>query len=825
MSVTAADPFTPERLDRIEAIAAKLDLRQPNKEALQSIVFEIIRHFDIDREPPPFEAVVDVATGVGKTYILAAVIDDLVADGVRNFAVITPGRTILDKTVANFTPGHPKSLLDGLETRPVVITSDNFATPAMRAVMDDPAQVKLFIFTVQALLKPESKAGRKTHKFQEGLGEAFYAHLQHLNDLIVFADEHHAYYGPAFSKAVRDLRPRVLIGLTATPHQKTPPDQIIYRYPLAAAIADKLVKTPVLVGRKDDRTDPETKLRDGARLLELKEEAVARWRQDTGAEAVTPVMLVIAPSIEEANEIERIVTDPGFAHGRYAGQTLTIHSDSPEVALAALDRLEEPGNPYRIVISVGMLKEGWDVKNVYVIASLRASVSQLLTEQTLGRGLRLPFGRYTGIEFLDTLEVLGHEKYEELLKKAGAFNEQFIDWRTRAVLRTNSEGRVVPELETMPVAMPLELVSPVASGASPDSAAVGGPAPAIRSLEDETAEATATVLRLQMTLAPRSDLPPLRIPVLKMTAVKSDFSLADITDLEPFRRLGEHIAAEPSDMLRRVALGAQVVAGPDGQRKTVSVTQRAERTVESRALPLPLTDARQALIDTVLDSPVVPDRPQEVRPAERIVDALLRGLGPDPATMLSAYLSRTRRGLSDLLLSEQRKFAAKPSFQEVVESIAFAPARIGRAETSRDRFGPFQKGIGYLGYQKSPYAQVWFDSSTEREVANLLDDDDANARWVRLQRGDLPILWNDAQEYHPDFIAVDQSGVHWLVEVKMDKEMTSADVAGKREAAQRWANHVSAEPAVGVEWRYLLVSETDVRTAHGSWSALAARGA
>ena len=53
-----------------------------------------------------------------------------------------------------------------------------------------------------------------------------------------------------------------------------------------------------------------------------------------------------------------------------------------------IDRLEDPGSPYRIIISVGMLKEGWDVKNVYVIASLRASVSDILTEQSLGRGLR-----------------------------------------------------------------------------------------------------------------------------------------------------------------------------------------------------------------------------------------------------------------------------------------------------------------------------------------------------------------------------------------------------------------------------------------------------
>src|SRR5579862_8051692 len=100
------DPYD---LDRMQAIASRLDLREPNREALQSIVFEVVNHYEIDREPPPFEAVVDVATGVGKTYIMAAALDYFAGDGVRDFAVITPGRTILDKTVADFTPGHAKS--------------------------------------------------------------------------------------------------------------------------------------------------------------------------------------------------------------------------------------------------------------------------------------------------------------------------------------------------------------------------------------------------------------------------------------------------------------------------------------------------------------------------------------------------------------------------------------------------------------------------------------------------------------------------------------------------------------------------------------------
>src|SRR5205085_4103124 len=119
---------------------------------------------------------------------------------------------------------------------------------------------------------------------------------------------------------------------------------------------------------------------------------------------------------------------------RYTDKVLTVHSNAPDEALAALDRLEEPTNPYRILVSVGMLKEGWDVKNVYVIASLRASVSDILTEQTLGRGMRLPFGKYTGIEILDTLEVVAHERYEDLLKKAGVLNQAFIDYRTWAAL-------------------------------------------------------------------------------------------------------------------------------------------------------------------------------------------------------------------------------------------------------------------------------------------------------------------------------------------------------------------------------------------------------
>jgi type III restriction enzyme len=816
----AAEPFD---LERIDAVAARLDLRQPNKEALESIVFEIGQHYEIDREPPPFEAVVDVATGVGKTYVLAAAIEYLAADGVRNFAVITPGRTILNKTVANFTPGHAKSLLGGMDVHPVVVTSENFATAAMRAAMDDDHHVKLFVFTVQALIKPLSEVGRRTHKFQEGLGEAFYAHLQSLDDLTVFADEHHAYYSPAFSAAVRDLRPRVLVGLTATPDRRTPPDEIIYRYPLAAAIADKLVKTPVLVGRKDDRTDPATKLLDGIRLLELKERAIAIWCQETGATPVNPVMLVVAPDIAEAEEIQRIVGESAFAGGRYADKVLTVHSKAPDVALTQLESLEDPESPYRIVISVGMLKEGWDVKNVYVIASMRASVSTILTEQTLGRGLRLPFGQYTGLQILDTLEVLGHERYEELLRRAGVLNEEFIDRRTRAVLRRNADGQLVSVTETTTVEVPVVVED---GFEQPVGTATPAPGAVIQSLEEHTAQAEDQVAKLQVELAPRQDLSTtLRVPRLRMTAVKSEFSLADITDLDPFLRLGRSIAADPAGQLRRVALGARIIEGPDGLRRTELVTTRALDRVESPATLYPLDDLRARLLDQVLGAPAVPARANERRPAGEIVDAFLQGLGHQANKILSGYMDRAAAGLIQLITEKQRDFAAKPSYGEVVELAAFAGIRIGRPETSQDRFGAFKKGVGYEGYRKSLYAQDWFDSSPERTVANVLEDEEEIVLWVRLQTGDLGILWTELREYNPDLIAIDRERTHWLIEVKMDKEMSSADVKGKRDAAQRWANYVNADEQVNVTWRYLLLSETDVKTAKGSWPALKKLGA
>jgi len=103
----------------------------------------------------------------------------------------------------------------------------------------------------------------------------------------------------------------------------------------------------------------------------------------------------------------------------------------------------------------------------------------------------------------------------------------------------------------------------------------------------------------------------------------------------------------------------------------------------------------------------------------------------------------------------------------------------------------------------------------------MVDGDDGVSCWVRLHIGDLPILWNSTgQEYNPDLIVIEADDTHWVVEVKMEKEMTTAEVKAKRNAALRWANYVTADDSVGVTWKYLLAAESDITSAKGSWGAL-----
>ena len=807
-------------VDVIERVAATLDLRPPNKAAVANVAAALANH-ERSGSTETLEVVVDSAVGVGKTYVMAGLIEYLAeAEGVRNVAIVTPSTVINEKTIENFTEGTARSLTAGMETRPVVVTAENFDTPAMRAVLDDDTRVKIFVFTVQSLLIPRkgSKARTRTHSYQEGLGRGLYQHLADLPDLVVLADEHHAYFGDAFSRAIRELTPRLLVGLTGTPDERSE-DLVVFRYPLADAIADGYVKMPVIVGRRDDRRDTLTKLNDGVFLLEEKQAALDRYSQATGAPRVNAVMLVLCRTIAEAEETAALIESDAVANGRYKDHVLAVHSraETHEDDLRNLAAVEHPDSPVRIIVAVDKLKEGWDVKNVFVLLSLRPSVSTILTEQTLGRGLRLPFGKRTGREFLDTLEVLAHERYEALLRQRDALNERFVSYRTRQTVVHDKDG--VPTLRTETTTSETQVLTfDEAKGANqPESR------PTVADL-DQRAEAGAEALRQDvMPDWSKTGNTEIKVPRLVATRITVPWSLAQITDFEPFRDIARRLAKTRSEDLARTVITAERRGG----KASVGTREAADRVTGFHE-PLPLEEAKQQLRTAVLSSRIAPSRAEERGYLDQILDKFYEALGPEADRILTEHWATA----ANRIVSEIEKVAkaARTQVQTSFDVRMTKPfgARLARPETTTDlrhKLAVSERNkLGYEGWRRSLYPQVWFDSDPERRVALILDTTNEIEWWVRLHGDDISITWNDTRSYEPDFLAKTEDGTWWVIEVKADSELQSEAVQAKATAAKEWANRISMSDAVEGKWRYLLVGEKDVEHAKGSWRQLLAFG-
>ena len=262
--------------DAILAIASRLDLREPNVEAVRAIAYT--RRRSTTRSRAAAAVRVRRRRRDRRRQDLRARGGDRVLRGARasrNFAVVTPGRTILEKTIANFTPGHPKSLLGGMDVEPLVVTPRTSRRATQRRWRTDRSSCSSSPSSRSSSRRP-STAARRTSSTR---GSATPSTRTCRSGTTSSSSP-----TSTTSTTGRRSRPRSatssrrsLVGLTATPHPKTPREQIIYRYPLAAAIADQLVKTPVIVGRRDDRKDERTKLADGIRLLEAKRVAVERY--------------------------------------------------------------------------------------------------------------------------------------------------------------------------------------------------------------------------------------------------------------------------------------------------------------------------------------------------------------------------------------------------------------------------------------------------------------------------------------------------------------------------------------------------------------------
>lgn len=193
----------------------------------------------------------------------------------------------------------------------------------------------------------------------------------------------------------------------------------VYDYPLARAIADGVVKRPYLARvqlRYKTGTDEPIPLVDDAatnpwdKYTQLIQAGIAEWKKeqcaldDAGLDRKAILFIVCNNKAEASQIAERLAefVDPESGEVLFAGKVREVHIGKKEETNERdwqkirddVKRIDDHDNPYTAVVSVMMLKEGWDVRNVKVIVPLRPCDSRTLTEQLLGRGLRRMFRPY-----------------------------------------------------------------------------------------------------------------------------------------------------------------------------------------------------------------------------------------------------------------------------------------------------------------------------------------------------------------------------------------------------------------------------------------------
>lgn len=826
----------------VASISRSLDLRRPNMEALDAIAKALAT------APIGGELIADLATGVGKTYIAGALLDYLFESGVRNVVVVTPGSTIQRKTINNFTPGHNK-FVRGLRSNPVLITLDDLETGSVATALEDESKLKVFVFTVQSLLSPNTQGARRAHRAHESMGIAVYDYLSQQDDVIVIADEHHIYYSgnaKKFQSAIDDLNPQAMIGLTATPQNPDSPN-IVYRYPLAEAIADGFVKVPVLVARQDGAKDLRTQMADGVALIAAKAEVMRAYCASTKQKPVNPILFVVSQTIDQANEIRDMLASPEYLDG--SEKVLLITSEEPDATLQQLETLEDDESPVRAVVSVSMLKEGWDVKNIYCIAAIRAMESQLLTEQILGRGLRLPFGRRTGVPMLDTVEVLSHHKFNDLLREAQVLLEQTLGQRAeQAAAFVNPTPGVQTAGETLSASTFVDIAS--VSGVDQVNVMIpnrpeprwddsdslfsepeSNPGMSFATLDSVLHQAEQARETLTTTLQPQSPgglRVPLFIPKVTTRYVTENFSLANLSAVE-VESLGRTFADDDGEILIRKALDAVRDAAGEARMSIHDI----EGAVAASQVLIEFSTIETDLASRLLRSSSVAATLTEANAATDVARAFLRGAqvtegtpwrkahGELATARLVEWIRERQRSRPEQRVTEVHQ-VRWPEPEERIE--LQSPQDRQLVTSSRE----FTRLYPYRGWAKSVYEVNSFDAySTEFRLASLFETSANVKAWVRVDQT-VPLRisyeWGSGQrEYMPDFIVIDDAGVQWIVEGKADSEMTDENVLAKRDAARAWVQTVNAEPSVSQRWGYILASESII-SASGNWTAIKAGG-
>ena len=291
------------------------------------------------------------------------------------------------------------------------------------------------IFNISKI-NSEVRGGKapRIKRLSEYIGQSYFEYLAGLEDLVLLMDESHRYRASAGVRAINELKPVLGLELTATPFVESSKGpvwfkNVIYTYQLAQAMADGFVKEPAVVTQKNFNPSQfnaaqleQIELEDGIRLHENTKVELETYARQVGQRMVKPFMLIIARDTTHAGQLMRLIQSAQFFEGRYRDKVIQVDSsktgEEEDKMFQRLLAVESPDEPTEIVIHVNMLKEGWDVTNLYTIVPLRAANARTLIEQSIGRGLRLPYGKRTGVSTVDRLNIVAHDRFQEIVDEA-----------------------------------------------------------------------------------------------------------------------------------------------------------------------------------------------------------------------------------------------------------------------------------------------------------------------------------------------------------------------------------------------------------------------
>lgn len=884
----------------VNSISGRLSLRMPQRRSLEILdrIMEIAQPHKggdlkaaLDVIRSEFPSVEDfehafpslcfaLATGVGKTRLMGAFITYLhLEHGIRHFFVLAPNLTIYNKLIADFTPNTPKYVFQGIAEfavkAPTLVTGENFEQKPQVLDLFERDDVVVNIFNISKFNEKTKSAddqGKKilrVRRLSEFLGQSYFDYLAGLDDLVLIMDEAHRYRADTSTKSIEELRPVLGLELTATPRVESDGKllfkNIVYNYSLANAMQDGYVKEPAVATRANFNPNSMSKealellkLEDGVRVHESVKVDLDVYAQQNSVRKVKPFMLVIAERTDRASELVKLIEGGSFFDGRYKGRVIQVHSgqkgEEKDENVERLLSVEHPDEPTEIVVHVNMLKEGWDVTNLYTIVPLRTADSHTLVEQSIGRGLRLPYGKRTGVTAVDRLTIVAHDRFQDIVDEAkkGGYSFSTVNIGVDVDVVAKQTVVVPPTFETL-LGIPPPTSESRGAPEMPASGAIAKPiAPCPEPKFKKPDEAEAAKLTLEAIAKVVRD--PKLVPGPK--ALRSPEVQKKLVAEVMQRRNGGQGTLYPT-------LSEKDVAGVVKEATEVYV---AHTIAIPRVIVLPNGIVRAGFREFTLDLASFRLQPvsQEIlvqylnsdarevigalaggAAEERLEDYVVRGLidfddvsydeQSDILYNLAGQFVKHLRGylkdddeVRNVLIFHQRQIAAlvhgqmqphaweeassyeafvSQGFSEVRPQAFAAPA--GEVVRHFDR--PIDNKVDirkmlFGGFKKCLYPTQKFDSDTERRFAVVLEKDLAVVKWFKPGKGVFQIRYTADSDYEPDFV-VETETEKLICEPKRADQMRDSLVLAKARAASTWCKHASAHEAAnnGKLWRYLLI--------------------